>query len=304
VSISRRIAGGLLALTTLGIGALAEPASAQPPVDGHGAPQDPVQSQTTESPEQKRAREEATQELRQAIGRAKNLVHPDSPCRDYFGTSTQAYAGQQAVAVLQNIEADENFVNKYDTPGPTTKTGPALAKYSLSTGEITFYKDFFDKSANGTLERDGKSFVPPLTPEQVQTLTVLHELAHAFGKDHNDTTDADAPRKFDDALAKACFNSSLPPPPPPPPGNGGVVNNDATIGSPSYYPPVPQYVFVEPLPEGYTDVRVVIPDDPEIIPDDPDPLPDDYDPDDPCDLDPYGCGGGGGYDPFAAELMY
>lgn len=115
MSISRRIAGGLLALTTLGIVALAEPASAQAPVDGHEASQDPVQTQTTETPEQKRARDEAAQELREAIGRAKN---------------------------------------------------------------------------------------------------------------------------------------------------------------------------------------------PEIVPDDPDPLPDDFDPDDPCDLDPYGCGGGGGYDPFAAELLY
>ncbi|MGH9250257.1 MAG: hypothetical protein ACRD0W_12145 [Acidimicrobiales bacterium] len=53
---------------------------------------------------------------------------------------------------------DGNFVNKFDTPGPTTKTGPALAKYSLSTGEITFYKDFFDKSANGTPERDCNNF--------------------------------------------------------------------------------------------------------------------------------------------------
>jgi hypothetical protein len=31
---------------------------------------------------------------------------------------------------------------------------------------------------------------------------------------------------------------------------------------------------------------------------------DDFDPDDPCDLDPYGCGASGGSDPFATELMY
>jgi hypothetical protein len=63
----------------------------------------------------------------------------------------------------------------------------------------------------------------------------------------------DDPRKFNDALAQACLNSSLPPDSPSPPG-GGFAVGDGAIDGPSYT--VPEYVFVDPLPEGESDVSI------------------------------------------------
>jgi hypothetical protein len=254
----------------------------------------PDQAPTTETPEQQRAREHAEETLRTTIGKAKLLLFREGPCRDHFGTSTTAYAGQDALAVLGNLQIDGKIVNSFDTPGPTAENGPAPAEFDPNTGTITVYKDFFDTSANSQVETGRNQFVPPLSTEDFQVLVLLHELDHVFGKRHENT--GDSPRKFNDALAQACLNSSLPPDPPSPPGGGFAVGDGAN--SPSYT--VPQYVFVDPLPDGEGDVTIGEITDCGVEPGEPEPLPDDVDPDDPCAIDPLGCAydgwGGGLYD--------
>jgi hypothetical protein len=166
-----------------------------------------------------------------------------------------------------------------------------------NTGTITVYKDFFDTSANSQIERGRVLFVPPLSTEQFQVLILLHELDHVFGKQHQNT--GDDPRKFNDALAQACLNSSLPPDSPSPPG-GGFAVGDGAIDGPSYT--VSEYVFVDPPPDGEGDVSIGEITDWDVDPGAPEPLPDKIDPDDPCALDPLACGGaydgwgGGPYD--------
>jgi hypothetical protein len=197
--------------------------------------------------------------------------------------------------VLGNLQIDGKIVNSFDTPGPTAENGPAPAEFDPNTGTITVYKDFFDTSANSQVETGRNLFVPPLSTEDFQVLILLHELDHVFGKRHENT--GDSPRKFNDALAQACLNSSLPPDPPSPPGSGFAVG-DGAIDSPSYT--VPEYVFVDPLPDGEGDVTIGEITDWDVEPGEPEPLPDDVDPDDPCAIDPLGCAydgwGGGLYD--------
>jgi hypothetical protein len=203
---------------------------------------DPAPGQTTETPEQQRAREDAAETVRSTIGKAKLLLFREGPCRDHYGTSTTAYPGVDAAAVLGNLQFDGKIVNAFDTPGPEAENGPAPAEFAPNTGTITLYKDFFDTSAS-QVERGRVLFVPPLSTEQFQVLILLHELDHVFGKQHQNT--GDDPRKLNDALAQACPNSSLPPDSPSPPG-GGFAVGDGAIDGPSYT--VPQYVFVDPLP--------------------------------------------------------
>jgi hypothetical protein len=63
---------------------------------------------------------------------------------------------------------------------------------------------------------------------------------------------------------------------------------------------VPEYVFVDPLPDGEGDVTIGEITDWDVEPGEPEPLPDDVDLDDPCAIDPLGCAydgwGGGLYD--------
>jgi hypothetical protein len=294
VRFTRSLAGGLLALATFGVGALAAPASALLPAE-IDAFQEPVQTQPVETPEQQRAREDTETELRAAFGKAKVRATPTvaAPSSAPLSTPSQAL---DALAVLSNIEATYDLETETDD----------FAEIDPGTGNITFFKDFFDTGENSPLEQDRKLFSPPLSAEEWPAMVVLHEILHLFGKDHDDSDES--VRQYEDALAKECFNSSKPKPPdppPPPPGLGGGDFNDGAIGAPLYT--VPEYVFVDPLPEGYGDVRVVVPDNPEIVPDEPQPIPDDFDPDDPCALDPIGCGDGYDsrmYDPYAFELMY
>jgi hypothetical protein len=126
-----------------------------------------------------------------------------------------------AAAVLGNLQIDGKIVSAFDTPGPEAGNGPVPAEFDPNTETITVYKDFFDTSANSQIERGRVLFVPPLSTEQFQVLILLHELDHVFGKQHQNT--GDDPRKFNDALAQACLNSSLPPDSPSPPGGGFAV---------------------------------------------------------------------------------
>jgi hypothetical protein len=252
--------------------------------DDSEVPDDATQVQTTETPDQQRAREQAEDDLRMAIGRAKLRLHPDGPCRTFFGASTTTYPGQDAFAVLTNLRIDGKVVNALDRPGPMAENGPAPAPFDPNTGTIIVYTEFFDTSAENQIERDRKPFDPPPSPEDFQVLILLDELAHVFGRDHEST--GDSPRKFNDELAMACFNSSLPPAPQSPPGAGGFDFGDGAIDSPSYT--VPEIIFVDPLPDGEGDVTIGEITDWDIDPDAPEPLPDDVSPDDPCALEPPG----------------
>src|SRR5262245_14954356 len=160
----RRLGGRITrSLFALGIAGAVTLGAASPAFADELDAADPGPVQTNETPEQQRAREDAAETLRSTIGQAKLLLSREGPCREHFGTSTTAYAGVDALAVLGNLQIDGKIVNSFDAPGPEAENGPAPAAFDPNTGTITVYRDFFDTSANSQIERGRVLFVPPLS---------------------------------------------------------------------------------------------------------------------------------------------
>ena len=152
--------------------------------------------------------------------------------------------------MLGNLQIDGKIVNSFDTPGPTAENGPAPAEFDPNTGTITVYKDFFDTSANSQVEPGRNLFVPPLSTEDFQVLILLHELDHVFGKRHENTGDSPRgsttrwPRRASTRRSRRTRR------------HRPVVacGRRRRHRRPSYT--VPEYVFVDPLPDGEGDVTI------------------------------------------------
>ena len=230
------LAGGLLALTTLGIGALAEPVSALAPVEGNEAFQDPAADSAHRD-----TRATASSRVHRAgdpggVRKGESAGEHATRRSNFFGAAIHAFPDMDALA-----ECSRASRPVYDLETDTDD----FADIDLETGTITFYKNFFDTSENSPLEQDRKRFDPPLSAEQWQAMVVLHEILHLFGKDHDDSDES--VRQYEDPLAKECFNSSKPKPPDPPPAPGRPRSAVASATAPSAAPctPCPSSVSVE-----------------------------------------------------------
>jgi hypothetical protein len=183
-------AGGGIAGGSNGYGAFAAPGT--PPID----------YRTDEQKAKDAERAVAQERLDEAVNDAKYIVAEQS-CRDHLGNAS---TGERPLDVLARLKAYGRVVNMYDTAGPDN----AIATGSLGTGMngiIKLYKGFFSEAS---ADADRNKFSPPLSREKWEALVVVHELAHVLGKNHPEKDD----RAYEDAIAKACFNSSKPAPAP------------------------------------------------------------------------------------------